>query len=107
MLHPVAATGARRFQMPVITSARAGVLLIGELSRLTGVHTETIRYYERIGMLAVPPRTAGGRRLYENKHVRTLAFIRRARELGFTLDEIRTLLELSGSELPSCAEVRV
>jgi MerR family transcriptional regulator, mercuric resistance operon regulatory protein len=92
--------------MPAITSARAGSLAIGELSRLTGVHIETIRYYERLGMLAVPSRTAGGRRLYEHGHVRALAFIRRARELGFALEEIRALVELSGSEPASCAEVR-
>jgi len=92
--------------MPAITSARARSLAIGELSRLTGVHIETIRYYERVGMLVAPSRTAGGRRLYEHGHVRTLAFIRRARELGFTLEEIRALLELSGSQFPSCAEVR-
>jgi len=106
MLHPVAAPGARRFSMPAITSARAGSLAIGELSRLTGVHIETIRYYERVGMLIAPSRTAGGRRLYDHGYVRTLAFIRRARELGFTLEEIRVLVELSGSERPSCAEVR-
>jgi MerR family transcriptional regulator, mercuric resistance operon regulatory protein len=92
--------------MPAITSARAGSLAIGELSRLTGVHIETIRYYERVGMLIAPSRTAGGRRLYDHGYVRTLAFIRRARELGFTLEEIRALVELSGSERPSCAEVR-
>jgi MerR family mercuric resistance operon transcriptional regulator len=82
-------------------------LSIGELSRRTGVNIETIRYYERINMLPHPPRTASGRRVYGDVETRTLSFIRRARELGFTLDEIRALLALSverGRE--ACAEVR-
>lgn len=82
-------------------------LSIGELSRRTGVNIETIRYYERIGMLPVPVRTAGGRRVYEPADARILAFIRRSRELGFTLSEIRTLLELSaGNGAGVCSEVR-
>ena len=80
---------------------------IGELSRLTGVNIETIRYYERINMMPHPPRTASGRRVYGEVETRTLSFIRRSRELGFTLDEIRALLALSaeqGQEV--CADVR-
>jgi MerR family mercuric resistance operon transcriptional regulator len=80
---------------------------IGELSRRSGVNIETIRYYERIGMMPHPPRTASGRRLYRVMEGRTLSFIRRARELGFTLDEIRTLLALAdqgGHQV--CVEVR-
>ena len=80
---------------------------IGELSRLTGVNIETIRYYERINMMPHPPRTASGRRVYGEVETRTLYFIRRSRELGFTLDEIRALLALSaeqGQEV--CADVR-
>jgi len=57
-------------------------------------------------MLATPPRTAGGRRVYGERHRRTLGFIRRARDLGFNLDEIRALLDLDGSGRASCAEVR-
>ncbi len=79
---------------------------IGELSRLTGVHIETIRYYERVKMLPAPPRTEGGRRAYGQSHRRTLGFIRRARDLGFSLDEIRALLDLDESRRSSCAEVR-
>lgn len=81
-------------------------LSIGELSRRSGVNIETIRYYERINVLPVPPRTANGRRVYGPTETRTLAFIRRSRELGFTLDEIRTLLALSveGGQ-GTCAEV--
>ena len=82
-------------------------LPIGELSRRTRVHIETIRYYERIKMLPAPPRTASGRRVYGSTETRTLAFIRRARELGFTLDEIRALLALSAKNgQDACAEVR-
>ena len=80
---------------------------IGELSRRTGVNIETIRYYERINMMPHPPRSTSGRRAYGEVETRTLAFIRRARELGFSLDEIRALLALSahhGDEM--CVEVR-
>ena len=80
---------------------------IGELSRRTGVNIETIRYYERINMMPHPPRSTSGRRAYGEVETRTLAFIRRARELGFCLDEIRALLALSahhGDEM--CVEVR-
>jgi MerR family transcriptional regulator, mercuric resistance operon regulatory protein len=106
MLHPVVTTGARTFFMAAITDARVAALSIGELSRRTGVHIETIRYYEKIEMLPAPPRTEGGRRVYGQSHVRTLAFIRRARELGFTPGEIRALLDLGSPERVSCAEVR-
>ena len=77
---------------------------IGKLSRLTGCNVETIRYYERIGLLPPAPRTAGGHRLYCDRHRRRLAFIRRSRELGFPLDEIRTLLALADKGR-SCGEV--
>lgn len=86
--------------------APASSLSIGELSRSTGVHVETIRYYERIRMLPVPPRTEGGRRAYAPSDRRMLAFIRRARDLGFSLGEIRALLELIQSSRPSCREAR-
>jgi MerR family mercuric resistance operon transcriptional regulator len=80
---------------------------IGELSRRTGVNIETIRYYERIQILPAPPRSSSGRRVYGLSERRTLAFVCRARELGFTLGEIRTLLTLSAENSPAtCAEVR-
>lgn len=103
---PVVATGARAFSMDTITHSRGGTFPIGELSRLTGVNIETIRYYEKIGMLPAPPRTEGGRRVYDRHHLRVLAFIRRGRELGFTLDEIKALLALGGPERAPCGEVR-
>ena len=92
--------------MPQVTFSRAGALAIGELSRLTGVNIETIRYYEKVSLLPAPLRTEGGHRLYGPRERRTLAFIRRARELGFTLDEIRALLDLGGPGKASCAEVK-
>jgi MerR family mercuric resistance operon transcriptional regulator len=79
---------------------------IGELSRLSGVNIETIRYYERIKMLPAPPRTASGRRVYGATELRLLAFIRRSRELGFSLDEIRNLLRLGAPGAASCSEVK-
>jgi len=82
-------------------------LSIGELSRRAGVHIETIRYYERIKMLPAPPRTSSGRRIYGPAETQTLSFIRRSRELGFTLDQIRALLALSAKNgQAACAEVR-
>ncbi len=92
--------------MRTITSSRAENLPIGELSKQSGVNIETIRYYERVKMLAPPPRTASGRRVYDSTGLRILVFIRRARELGFSLDEIRALLRLGGPEKASCREVR-
>ena len=92
--------------MQPITAARPEELTIGELSRLTGVNIETIRYYEKIKILPVPSRTESGRRVFGPTETRTLAFIRRARELGFALDEIRALLNLGGPGKASCAEVR-
>ena len=92
--------------MDAITPSRAETFPIGELSRLTGVNIETIRYYERIKILPAPPRTEGRRRVYGPVHVQTLTFIRRGRELGFRLDEIRALLDLGGPARASCAEVR-
>jgi MerR family mercuric resistance operon transcriptional regulator len=67
--------------MSTITNERA--IAIGELSRRTGANIETIRYYERIGMMPAPLRSQGGRRLYTEDQSRRLAFIRRARTLGF------------------------
>src|SRR5207247_4295012 len=92
--------------MSAITGSRAPNFPIGELSGLSGVNIETIRYYERVKMLAPPPRTASGRRVYDSTDLRILVFIRRARELGFSLDEIRALLRLGGPEKASCREVR-
>ncbi len=79
---------------------------IGSLSRRTGSNIETIRYYERVGLLPAPARSPGGYRLYGTEHLKRLTFIRRARPLGFSIDEVRTLLKLADERRRPCAEVR-
>jgi len=83
-------------------SVRAQPLLIGALAECTGVNIETIRYYERAGLLPAPPRTQGKRRAYDEGYVLRLSFIRRGRELGFPLADIRALLQLAASGHPNC-----
>ncbi|MGH6943650.1 MAG: MerR family transcriptional regulator [Geminicoccaceae bacterium] len=79
--------------------------MIGRLSERVGLNIETIRYYERVGLLPAPPRSGGGHRLYDARHVMRLTFIRRSRELGFSLDQVRHLLELvDGGH--TCGEVK-
>jgi MerR family mercuric resistance operon transcriptional regulator len=75
--------------------ATASRLTIGDLSRSAGVKVETIRYYERIGLIPAPTRTRGGYRIYDAQDVERLFFIRRSRGLGFTLDDVRALLCLT------------
>lgn len=77
-------------------------LSIGELSRRTEVKVPTIRYYERIGLLPPPPRTQGQQRRYGKDALARLTFIRHARELGFDLEAIRTLLLLQDNPDQSC-----
>ncbi len=67
---------------------------IGEMSRRTGVNIETIRYYERIAIMPRPDRTGGGNRQYNHEQLKRLFFVKRCRGLGFSLDEIRALLEM-------------
>src|SRR5262245_44738397 len=93
--------------MRAITASRAEHIPIGELSRFSGVNIETIRYYERIKMLPAPQRSVSGRRLYGVTDMRMLAFIRRSRELGFSLNDIRALLRLGAPGRASCSEVKV
>jgi MerR family mercuric resistance operon transcriptional regulator len=81
-------------------------VLIGKLAAATGVNIETIRYYERVGLISAPPRTAGGHRAYEEQHAQQLTFIRRGRELGFSLNDIRSLLELASQTNLACAEAK-
>jgi len=76
------------------------------LSERTGVGIETIRYYERIGILPKPPRTRGGHRLYAEECRRRLVFVRRARDLGFSIDEVRAPLELTGVSRMACAKAK-
>src|SRR6266850_7049696 len=84
-----------------------GRIAIGALSKHTGTNIETIRYYERVGLLPVPPRSSGGYRLYSTNHLKRLNFIRRARALGFSIGEVRTLFRLADERKRPCAEVRV
>lgn len=87
------------------TVSRAIGYGIGRLSEETGVHIETIRYYERIALMPSPPRTQGRQRVYDASHQKRLIFIRRTRELGFSVEEIRGLLRLVDGGNYSCAEV--
>lgn len=77
-------------------------LTIGALARDSGVNLETIRFYERSGLLPAPQRSAAGYRHYQQMDVRRLRFIRRGRELGFSLEEIRSLLELAAHPESPC-----
>ena len=82
-------------------------LAIGDLGKRTGTKVETIRYYERIGLLPEPGRTEGNYRSYDNGHLGRLSFIRRARDLGFSLDQVRELLGLADQRDRSCEAVDV
>jgi len=83
------------------------MLAIGTLAKRTGTKVQTVRYYEQIGLLPEPGRTEGGQRRYGDADLDRLAFIRHARQLGFTLEAIRELLDLSDNPSRSCAEVDV
>jgi MerR family transcriptional regulator, mercuric resistance operon regulatory protein len=76
---------------------------IGQLARSVGVNVETIRYYQRIGLIDLPAKRYGGYRSYNDQDLRRLRFIRRAQRLGFSLDDIRALLELSSAD---CQQVQ-
>lgn len=78
---------------------------IGEVATASGCHLETIRYYERIGLLPPPERTASGYRAYSASDVQRVRFITRGRDLGFSLDEIRSLLRLTPDPDLSCEDV--
>ncbi len=79
---------------------------IGDLARESGVKVVTIRYYERIGLMPVAARTNGNYRMYGHVARQRLRFIRRCRDLGFTLDQVRDLLRLSSDKMTPCAEVK-
>jgi MerR family mercuric resistance operon transcriptional regulator len=86
---------------------RVSGLQRSELARRAGCNIETVRYYEKVGLLPAPPRTTGGYRTYDASHERRLRFVLRARELGFSLDEIRALLKLVDERDQPCAEIRI
>jgi len=81
-------------------------LTIGHLAREAGVNLETVRYYERRGLLPKPPRSASGYRLFPSDAARRLRFIRRAQEIGFSLKEIRELLSLRVSRTTTSRDIR-
>jgi Cu(I)-responsive transcriptional regulator len=82
-------------------------LAIGQLAKRTGTKVETIRYYERIGLLPAPARTEGNYRSYNEGHLGRLSFIRRARDLGFPLGQVRELLGFANERDRSCEAVDV
>ncbi len=81
-------------------------LTIGHLAEQAGVNLETVRYYERRGLLPKPPRSASGYRLFPKNSARLLRFIRRAQELGFSLKEIREVLSLRVSRATTSRDIR-
>lgn len=89
--------------MDEITNSRG--YAIGEMSKRTGVNIETIRYYERIELMPKPDRTPSGNRQYNHDHLKRLSFIKTSRELGFSINEIRALLEMVDQQNLSCGVV--
>lgn len=85
----------------------ASVMTIGEVARSVGIGVETIRFYERKGLIHEPPRRASGYRQYETGAVKRLKFIRRAKDLGFTLAEIKGLLDLRSGPDTQCEDIRL
>src|SRR4051794_2910457 len=81
------------------------VFSIGDLARQSGAKIVTIRYYEHIGLLLDCKRTSGNYRIYSQEHLARLRFVRRCRELGFSLEQIRDLLRMSSAEVSSCTDV--
>jgi DNA-binding transcriptional MerR regulator len=82
-----------------------GSVSIGELAKAASMKVVTIRYYERIGLLRPPRRTPGNYRVYDREQVLRLRFIRKCRDLGFTLDQVRDLLRLSAHKEQDCTDV--
>src|SRR4030088_1328640 len=83
----------------------SGIRKIGDLARATDTKVETIRYYERIGLLPPPARTSGNYRAYGAEQLNRLSFIPRARDLGFSIEQVRTLLDLANEKDRSCGAV--
>jgi MerR family transcriptional regulator, mercuric resistance operon regulatory protein len=81
-------------------------ITMGILAKKTGCNVETVRYYEKTGLMPEPPRSEGGHRLYTFEHVKRLAFIRRCRELGFSIEEVKNLLGFIDEPGHTCGEVK-
>jgi len=103
-LHPVVTTGAREIDMAEFTVSRAGIKR-GEMAKRSGCNLETIRYYEKVGLLNDPARTEGGHRVYLEADQSRLRFILKSRELGFTTAEVKSLLSLVDEGDYSCSEI--
>lgn len=84
----------------------SGPLTVGELAQHTDCKVETVRYYEKIGLLPQPPRSPGGHRLYPFDSLKRLTFIRRSRELGFSIEQVRNLLHIIDEPHHTCGEVK-
>ena len=93
-------------RLEITETADTALFPIGILARQTGCNIETIRFYEKIGVLPKPRRTESGRRVYGQDLVQRLTFIRRTRELGFTLDEVRALMRLADARDVPCSEAK-
>ena len=94
-----------RFKRESGGMANFGYYTIGALARRTSVKVETIRYYERVGLLSPTTRSVGGHRLYEEDGISRMRFIRRCRELGFTVDDIREMLRMVDGKEMTCADI--
>ncbi len=79
---------------------------VGELATQSGCKVETVRYYEKTGLMPDPPRTEGGHRIYSLAHLKRLFFIRRSRELGFSIEQVKELLRFVDEPDHTCGEVR-
>src|SRR6185436_5611339 len=95
ILHPLVTTGSTAMK----------TLTIGALAKATDTKVETIRYYERVGLLPRPGRTAGNYRSYGESHLARLSFVRRSRDLGFSIEDVRALLRLADQKRRDCASV--
>ena len=103
MLISVVTTDANFIGIKMTSSLKT----IGRASKQTGVNIETIRYYEKIGLVDAPSRSEGGNRLFNRENIQRLNFIKRSRELGFSLEEIRVLLQLSNESREDCHSAQV
>ncbi len=90
-----------------MTNPPTKLISIGDLSEQTGVHRETIRYYEREGVVPTPARSSSGRRLYTTSDANRLLFIRRCRDLGFSLADSQALAGLAAADTSTCAQVKL
>lgn len=87
-------------------SLRDGDMTIGALARVSKSSIQTIRFYERIGLLPAPPRTVGGRRIYSHDHLQRLNAVRRYRKFGFSISQIRILLNLIDKGIRTCSDAQ-